>query len=513
MALVAQPAHLRYTYCYVTVPSHTTTITQWGPGALSGKAIRAMGKAVLRGVDYLVISRRLSRMKAVMPCRDNDLAERPDWRQMFFDALELSRPELYPEEFRMQALRILLAQIATRQTHYLRACIAEWDTDPEDRVALLSEIIGTTLFSKRGFVDETLASSYTSAVPSNCHPWTPCVSFLLGVARSNEGALGAALDARFLEMILWVAAAQSQRHTNDNELVHECAAAFSLLSQPTSYDLSILWMDQILRFCPEGTVTSLPQAVESITSHSRWPLVECRLLEMYVGAMLQLMHSLPDIVVLDLEPQPLAKYPALLPAFDLTLILSSSSVYSYLRCLDIGAHVLQQTVDHFSRLSYPKKIATFGQMVQHLIAQSVVEGYDIGHLDSPYQGSSGHYVWNRSKGVAAPLFTPQNPHMALNIVAFLVSLTKTSEVPLIKEALLDAALLGISLFLSPSWDPLSVHGDVYRRAFFSRSRVRASYRDNTSKLLKEIRTAGLSTVIDEPNRTRTWVHFLQPLFN
>ncbi|KAJ7136283.1 hypothetical protein C8R46DRAFT_580970 [Mycena filopes] len=480
----------------------TSSSTNWGPGALSGKAIRAMGKAVLRGVDYLVISRRLSRMKAVMPCPDDDLEKRSDWRQMFFDALELSRPELYPEEFRMQALRILLGQIATRQTHYLRACIAEWDAEPEDRVALLSVIVGVTLFPKRHFIDDTLASSYTMALPSNCHSWTPCVSFLSGVARSNEGGFRAALDARFLEMTLWAAAAPRDPSTVDEELVHNCAAAFSLLSQPTSDALSLLWTDRIRRFSLEETVTSLPDAVDSIARHRRWWLVECRLLEMHAAAMLQLMHlpsdrtdSGVDVGRTSLSAAPVYFAKALnprMPEFDVQLILSEGFMHSYLRCVGMGSDVLRQTVDHLSRLSYPKQVATFGHMVRHLIAQSVVEG---------------------SRRVAVPLFTPQLTHVAFNVIAFLVSLTKTEEVPSAKDALLDAALLSILPFLPLSWDPLSVHGDVYRRAYSPRKRIRASYGGNISKLLEEIRTSGLRTVVAESSWTRTWVHFLQPLFD
>ncbi|KAJ7136286.1 hypothetical protein C8R46DRAFT_1135248, partial [Mycena filopes] len=262
-------------------------------------------------------------------------------------------------------------------------------------------------------------------------------------------------------------------------------------------------MDQILKFCPDGTVNSLPEAVDSITSHSRWPLVECRLLEMHAAAMLQLMHSLSDLVGPDLEvgrpygpsywnpPAYVITANPRLPGFALMLVLSGGFVYSYLRCVAIGGDVLQQTLDHLSRLSYPKKLATFGHMVRYLIAQSVVEGYE---------------------EVAAPISTQRHPHMALNVVAFLVSLTKTSEISSVKDALLDATLLSISPFLSPSWDPLSVHGDIYRRAYFPRKRIRASYGGNTSNLLKEIRTSGLGTVVDEPSRTRTWVRFLQPLF-
>jgi VIT1/CCC1 family predicted Fe2+/Mn2+ transporter len=64
--------------------------------------------------------------------------------------LALSRPALYPKAFRIQAMQLIIAQIATRQTYYLRCSISSWEIDHQELVSFLSEIIGVALFSKRG---------------------------------------------------------------------------------------------------------------------------------------------------------------------------------------------------------------------------------------------------------------------------------------------------------------------------------------------------------------------------
>ncbi|KAJ6605343.1 hypothetical protein DFH09DRAFT_1300075 [Mycena vulgaris] len=133
-----------------SVYTTTSSSTQWGPGALAGKAILAMGKAVVRGVDYLVISRRMSAIKAVMPCSDDDVGRSRNLETMFDDLLELSGPGLYPEAVRIQAMQLILAQIATKQTHHLRLSILKWEIEYAELVAFLTEIIGVVLFSKRG---------------------------------------------------------------------------------------------------------------------------------------------------------------------------------------------------------------------------------------------------------------------------------------------------------------------------------------------------------------------------
>jgi hypothetical protein len=134
---------------------------------MAGKVILAMGKAVVRAAEYIVVSRRLSAIKTAMPCSDDDLRQSGSLESMFDDLLELSRyvwisnvtqflrliseqrPGLYSETVQTQALQIILVQISKEQTHHLRRSIIKWE-DPAEIVRLLSEIMGVVLFSKRG---------------------------------------------------------------------------------------------------------------------------------------------------------------------------------------------------------------------------------------------------------------------------------------------------------------------------------------------------------------------------
>jgi hypothetical protein len=83
----------RHSLSESSVYTTTSSSTQWGPGALAGKGILAIGKAVVRSAEYLVITRRLSAIKAVLPCSDKDDG---DGETMFNDLLELSRYVLRP---------------------------------------------------------------------------------------------------------------------------------------------------------------------------------------------------------------------------------------------------------------------------------------------------------------------------------------------------------------------------------------------------------------------------------
>jgi hypothetical protein len=110
-----------------------------------------------------------------------------------------------------------------------------------------------------------------------------------GIAQLNDSMFHGALGARFLEMILWVSGAQIQGRNSDKNLENECHSAFTILSQPPSYDLSILWVEQVLRMCSKESATSLLGMMTSITVQRLWPVVERRLLEMHAEAMLKMM--------------------------------------------------------------------------------------------------------------------------------------------------------------------------------------------------------------------------------
>lgn len=71
--------------------SATTSETVPGPGALSGKAIRALGKATLRGAEKLIIWRKAQAINAKFPHNNGD--DFLGAKSMYEDVLELSRSD------------------------------------------------------------------------------------------------------------------------------------------------------------------------------------------------------------------------------------------------------------------------------------------------------------------------------------------------------------------------------------------------------------------------------------
>ncbi|KAJ6505414.1 hypothetical protein C8R45DRAFT_1070135, partial [Mycena sanguinolenta] len=424
---ISSPLSLAKSSVYTT----TSSSTQWGPGALTGKAIRAMGKAVVRGAEYIVISRRLSTIRAALPCRDENHEIR---ERMFDDVLELSRPGLYPEAFRIQSMQILVAQIASEDTYHLQCSFSKWEIDHEELVALLSEIIGVVLFSKRGFTDERLVNAYMMALPQHCHPWLPCVAFMAKIAQINHNILHA------------VSMAKSQT-VSKNPLTDACSEAFALLSQP-AHDLYVLWVEQIGGLESEDSVTSLSKVLAWITAKDLWPMVEARLLGMHADAMLTLMvQHRPSYQIHD--PTDLLPWAT---AFHSKASLSALFIRNFLRCVGLGGDVHDTTVNYLSGLTYKKKMMVLASMIEHLIVQSYVDPSTVESF--------------------MILFTPETPDIANNIVQFLIVISNAI-IPG-EEVLLDAALLIIVRFVQPTWDPLSIFEDIYRR-------IRKSKREVTPK--------------------------------
>ena len=118
-----------------------------GIGAISGRAVIAIGQVALRGMEHLAIRRKLRTIKSFFP-HDDDL-ETKDINLMYDDVLELSRhvffsfgyagptmahsmpisrPGLYSSQVRMPALQVLLDQIVISQTNHLIHRLLVWPT-------------------------------------------------------------------------------------------------------------------------------------------------------------------------------------------------------------------------------------------------------------------------------------------------------------------------------------------------------------------------------------------------
>ncbi|KAJ6505459.1 hypothetical protein C8R45DRAFT_549263 [Mycena sanguinolenta] len=211
--------------------------------------------------------------------------------RLFDDLLEVSRPALYPEAFRLQAMEIIVTQIACGDTQHLQCSFAKLDIDHDKLVAILSEIIAVVLFSKRGFANVRLVKAYMTALPQECHPWLPCVRFMTKLAQVTDGMLRGVSAARFLEMILWVSGSQTLSRDPNHLLADACSEAFIILSQPHSQDPYILRVAHIggIHSDDSNSPIALPEVLTSLTANHMWLMVEARLLEIHAEAMLKLM--------------------------------------------------------------------------------------------------------------------------------------------------------------------------------------------------------------------------------
>jgi hypothetical protein len=73
----------------------TTSSTIWGPGAIAGKGILGVGKAILRGTTAVVIQVRLQVLKSLFP-HNGGSNDEGTLHKAYRDMLELTRCVRYP---------------------------------------------------------------------------------------------------------------------------------------------------------------------------------------------------------------------------------------------------------------------------------------------------------------------------------------------------------------------------------------------------------------------------------
>ncbi|KAJ3512034.1 hypothetical protein NLJ89_g3753 [Agrocybe chaxingu] len=104
----------------------TTDTTVPGPGALGGKAIKALGKFTIRGIDRVIINARLKTITSKFPHSNEEAAGIKGIQDMYGVVLELSRLGMYNNELRNKALQLLFVQIRDGNTQMLINSIARW---------------------------------------------------------------------------------------------------------------------------------------------------------------------------------------------------------------------------------------------------------------------------------------------------------------------------------------------------------------------------------------------------
>ncbi|THU91065.1 hypothetical protein K435DRAFT_244671 [Dendrothele bispora CBS 962.96] len=121
-----------------TASASTSTIV--GPGSLSGRAVLALGKVTLKGVERVIIARRLSTISSKFPHSNISGTKIKGLKDMYADLLEISRVDMYPNAVQNEAISLLLAQIGSFQTDFLVRALTAWN--PVEVRLFLSLLIG-----------------------------------------------------------------------------------------------------------------------------------------------------------------------------------------------------------------------------------------------------------------------------------------------------------------------------------------------------------------------------------
>ncbi|KAJ7194933.1 hypothetical protein GGX14DRAFT_404292 [Mycena pura] len=494
----ASPSLASHTSSQLSLSLYTTTSssTIWGPGALAGKAILALGKATVRAVEQVIILRRLATIRAHLPCTDDDGGSESEFMgRLFDDLLELSRPELYPDSIRHSAMELVLIQVASLQTDYLVNCLSRWPLG--DLVLLMMELMSVALFYESGFLEPRLANAYISALPQGHHPLLPPIVFIVKLMKRDETAFEAALSSKFLDFLLLAASQKRLRACHKSAEDHTTlGSAFAVLSAPPK-NLCSLWkisLEQFLNHSP-----SLHDAVQHIseTSPETWFMLEAHFLQREVPRLLYLaslpkyhlynekgllrnmpggLHSLPEVSTYNMYDLRKELNPA---AF--------SALYHLMYCVAFKGDVLRHMQDYLRRQSHCTKVSIFAQIMPESLSQGMQE-----------------------------LYAHAGGHQRLQTLTTKLLLDLAARDDSYKHAVLDAVVTLLITVLIPEMSPTAIHDDLYRRGhFFPSTKRRPSYSKRTLQLFGIIRENRLASVIFQPgSRTSCQVaEVLEPIFN
>ncbi|KAF8217535.1 hypothetical protein K438DRAFT_1795164 [Mycena galopus ATCC 62051] len=109
----------------------TDTSTTWGPGTLSGRALLALGEATLRGINSLIIRRRLTTIRRRAPSLTKSMCD---------DLLELCRPAMYSTSLGEEATGLILTHLCV-DSRYSALAVALCDWPPEEARLILLRLM------------------------------------------------------------------------------------------------------------------------------------------------------------------------------------------------------------------------------------------------------------------------------------------------------------------------------------------------------------------------------------
>ncbi|KAF9075567.1 hypothetical protein BDP27DRAFT_1443457 [Rhodocollybia butyracea] len=179
--------------------STVSSATFRGLGSLSGKALRNFGKLTLKGIEQVIIFRRLSTIAARFPHHAG--AKFPGLTEMYMDLLELSRPELYSEFIRIRALQMLVAQIGSRSGKKLVEVLSNW---PVVELCLIVRDVTSRMDPIRPlYLQDPVVLEYQKHISKGeGHSLAPLIDFLSMLNSSRSQAFPEILSAGVHDLLL-----------------------------------------------------------------------------------------------------------------------------------------------------------------------------------------------------------------------------------------------------------------------------------------------------------------------
>ncbi|KAG6836025.1 hypothetical protein H0H93_012170 [Arthromyces matolae] len=190
---------------YDTTPGSSTT-TVPGPGALTGKAVKALGAVTLKGFELLVMARHWAAITHAFPHTDDQALRTRRIDDLYDDLLEFSRPGMYSHDVNDRALGLILAQIGAGQTQYLVKALSRWYS--VELHILLSSILTQVAHlwnpSLRGLFSSPLSTAYTNSQgwEKQEFPILRLILFLSRLIRSSVSTCRVVLDVGFLDVLV-----------------------------------------------------------------------------------------------------------------------------------------------------------------------------------------------------------------------------------------------------------------------------------------------------------------------
>ncbi|KAF8155203.1 hypothetical protein K438DRAFT_2026476 [Mycena galopus ATCC 62051] len=412
------PATSRTSTYETTSGSSSSTVP--GPGALSGKAIKALGRVTIRGIDHLVMMRQLSIIAHHFPLPDEKAAFVKHAEAIYADALEFSRQGLYREEINRRALRLLLGQIGMGETQYLVRALSHWNR-LELRLFLSEVLIQLSPLWNPCLgkvLSSPLLSAYSAACKSSQVSLIPLLLFISKLIRTRGSVCRAVLDVGFLDVLMLIRSLNALDKGN-------------IISELESTDVTIphrkrllivsnaLLLDIIAYPELRSVIRSHPICTSWVTPPNPTPEI-APLTSRDKALFLSSERDVPD------DDSPL--YLSLdLPAVAKLVCVSEMDIEELVDSLTFGVEYDQAFRVFLSRSCYKKKVALLSSMVLHMLehgSMPVVKTKSSNGFETRYR------LLFFLRLIAAAAWSPSNRAALIDagVINFLVQIVQT-EVP------------------------------------------------------------------------------------